>query len=100
MSTVQPFLVVFLIGAIIEAVIFMVNETKINTLTFMSNHFSTYSLAKAKITTNAVKLAHKLGIEKTNIAFLSAVEKVNPKIQSTLDAVELVRRAEAGMEVL
>lgn len=52
--------------------------------------------AKAKITANAVKLAHKLGIEKPNIAFLSAVEKVNPKISSTIDAVELVKRAEKG----
>ncbi len=52
--------------------------------------------AKAKITANAVELAHKLGIEKPNIAFVSAVEKVNPKIISTVDAEELVKRAETG----
>lgn len=52
--------------------------------------------AKAKITTNAVKLAHSLGIEKPNIAFLSAVEKVNPKIVSTVDARELADLANAG----
>lgn len=52
--------------------------------------------AKEKITANAVKLAHKLGIEKPNIAFLSAVEKINPKIQSTLDADELTKRALNG----
>lgn len=52
--------------------------------------------AKAKITANAVKLAHKLGIAKPNIAFLSAVEKINPKIISTVDADILTTRAEKG----
>ena len=52
--------------------------------------------AKGKITANAIKLAHSLGIEKPNIAFLSAVEKVNPKIVSTVDAKELADMANAG----
>ena len=51
---------------------------------------------KEKITRNAVRLAQKLGIERPNIAFLSAVETVNPKIPSTVDAAELVRRHAAG----
>lgn len=42
--------------------------------------------AKKKITKNCITLAHKLGIEKPNIAFLSALEKVNPKMPSTVDA--------------
>ncbi|MBR3150572.1 MAG: hypothetical protein IKF46_01140 [Erysipelotrichaceae bacterium] len=51
---------------------------------------------KEKITRNAVVLAHQLGIEKPNIAFLSAVEYVNPKIPSTVDAAELVKRHSEG----
>ena len=52
--------------------------------------------AKKKITKNAVKLAHALGIKEPNIAFLSAVEKVDPKIPSTVDAEQLVKCAEEG----
>lgn len=44
---------------------------------------------KIKITNNAIKLAHILGIEKPNIGVLSALEKVNEKIQSTVDAKEV-----------
>ena len=41
---------------------------------------------KIKITQNAINLANKLGIENPNVAVLSALEKVNPNIQSTVDA--------------
>lgn len=41
---------------------------------------------KIKITQNAIDLAHILGISYPNVAVLSALEKVNPKIQSTVDA--------------
>ncbi len=41
---------------------------------------------KIMITKNAIKLANNLGIEKPNIAVLSALEKVNPAIPSTVDA--------------
>lgn len=44
---------------------------------------------KIKITENAVTLAHTLGIEQPKIAVLSAVEVVNPKIQSTVDAAAM-----------
>jgi phosphate butyryltransferase len=50
---------------------------------------------KIRITKNAVGLAHLLGIEKPQIAFLSALEKVNPKIPST---VEMSRLAAFVME--
>ena len=52
--------------------------------------------AKEKITMNAVKIAHSLGIEKPNIAFLSAVETINPKIPSTVDADALAHLAAEG----
>ncbi len=44
---------------------------------------------KIKITKNTIKFAHILGIEKPNIGVLSALEKVNPKIQSTVDAEQV-----------
>ena len=47
---------------------------------------------KIKITENAVTLAHTLGIEQPNIAVLSAVEVVNPKIRNTVDAAAMCER--------
>jgi phosphate butyryltransferase len=51
---------------------------------------------KAAILRNAIELAHRLGIARPKVALISAVEKVNPKIRSTVDARELVRLAEQG----
>lgn len=45
--------------------------------------------AKAKITRNAVDLAHQLGIECPKVALLSAVEVVKESIPSTMDAVAI-----------
>lgn len=44
---------------------------------------------KIKITENAISLVHKLGITHPKIAVLSALEKVNPKIISTVEASEV-----------
>ncbi len=46
---------------------------------------------KHKILDNAVSLAHSLKITTPKIAILSATETPNPKIPSTIDAVELVK---------
>ncbi len=51
---------------------------------------------KVDIVQNAIYLAHVLGIERPNVAILSAVETVNPDIQSTLDAAALCKMAERG----
>ncbi len=51
---------------------------------------------KAHIIGNAVKVAHALGNEKPVVSCLCAVEKVNPKMQATLDAAELVERNKRG----
>jgi len=51
---------------------------------------------KRQIINNAVSVAHALGNSKPLVAVLSAIEKVNPKMQATLDAVELVRMYEEG----
>jgi phosphate acetyltransferase len=51
---------------------------------------------KADIAQNAIDLARVLGIETPKVAILSAVETINPKIQSTLDAAALCKMAERG----
>lgn len=52
--------------------------------------------AKRDIVQNAIDLAHALGIEVPRVALLSAVETVNPKIRSTLEAAALCKMAERG----
>jgi phosphate acetyltransferase len=51
---------------------------------------------KAAIIQNAVELAHVLGIERPRVAILCAVETVNPKMPSTLDAAALCKMADRG----
>lgn len=51
---------------------------------------------KQKIVENAVEIYHKLGYEKPKVAVLSCIEKVNPKMPSTVDAAELKARNERG----
>ncbi len=53
-------------------------------------------MAKADIIQNAIYLAHALGIEEPKVAILSATEKVNPAIPSTLDAAVLSKMADRG----
>jgi len=51
---------------------------------------------KVHIVQNAINLAHALGIPEPKVALLSAVETVNPKIKSTLDAAALCKMADRG----
>ncbi len=51
---------------------------------------------KRAILENAVELARALGIEVPKVACLSAVETVNPRIPSTIDAACLSKMAERG----
>lgn len=51
---------------------------------------------KVDIVQNAIDLACVLGIEQPKVAILSAVETVNPKIESTLEAAALCKMAERG----
>jgi len=51
---------------------------------------------KVDIVKNAIELAHTIGVEKPNIAILSAVETVTPKIVSTIDAAALCKMADRG----
>jgi phosphate acetyltransferase len=51
---------------------------------------------KADIVRNAIDLAHAIGIANPKVALLSAVELVNPKIKSTVDAAALCKMADRG----
>jgi len=51
---------------------------------------------KVDIIQNAIELAHIIGVPQPKVAILSAVETVNAKIQSTLDAAALCKMADRG----
>jgi len=51
---------------------------------------------KVHIVQNAIDLAHALGIAKPKVAILSAMETVNPKVQSTVEAGALCKMADRG----
>ncbi len=51
---------------------------------------------KRDIVQNAIDLARVMGIETPRVAVLSAVETINPKLRSTLDAAALCKMADRG----
>jgi phosphotransacetylase/acyl dehydratase len=51
---------------------------------------------KRDIVQNAIDLARVMGIETPRVALLSAVETINPQLQSTLDAAALCKMADRG----
>lgn len=51
---------------------------------------------KADIVRNAIGLAHILGVPLPYVAILAAVELVNPRMQTTLDAAALCKMADRG----
>jgi phosphate acetyltransferase len=51
---------------------------------------------KVDIVQNAIDLAHALGITHPKVAILSAVETINSKIPSTIDAAALCKMADRG----
>ena len=51
---------------------------------------------KVDIVQNAIDLAHALGIEPPLVAILSAMETVNPKVPSTIEAAALCKMADRG----
>lgn len=52
--------------------------------------------AKVDIVQNAIDLARVLGVDVPKVAILAAVETVNPRMQSTLDAASLCKMADRG----
>jgi phosphate acetyltransferase len=51
---------------------------------------------KVHIVQNAIDLAHALRIEEVRVAILSAMETVNPKVPSTIEAAALCKMADRG----
>jgi len=51
---------------------------------------------KADIVRNAIDLAHALGVAEPKVAILAAIETINPRMQSTLDAAALCKMADRG----
>ena len=51
---------------------------------------------KVHIVQNAIDLAHALGITEVRVAILSAMETVNPKVPSTVEAAALCKMADRG----
>jgi phosphate acetyltransferase len=51
---------------------------------------------KVHIVQNAIDLAHALGLEQPKVAILSAMETVNPKVPSTVEAAALCKMADRG----
>lgn len=52
---------------------------------------------KKQIIENAIQVANALGNDNPKVSVLAAVEKVNPKMQATVDAVELVEMNNKGL---
>jgi phosphate acetyltransferase len=51
---------------------------------------------KVDIVQNAIDLAHALGVAEVRVAILSAMETVNPKVPSTVEAAALCKMADRG----
>jgi phosphate acetyltransferase len=51
---------------------------------------------KIDIVQNAIDLAHALGVAEVRVAILSAMETVNPKVPSTIEAAALCKMADRG----
>jgi phosphate acetyltransferase len=51
---------------------------------------------KMHIVQNAIDMAHALGFSQPKVAILSAMETVNPKVQSTVEAAALCKMADRG----
>ena len=51
---------------------------------------------KVDIVQNAIDLAHAMGVAEVRVAILSAMETVNPKVPSTLEAAALCKMADRG----
>jgi phosphate acetyltransferase len=51
---------------------------------------------KVDIVQNAIDLARAMGVEQVRVAILSAMETVNPKVPSTIEAAALCKMADRG----
>ena len=65
-------------------------------LTDMAINIAPTLAEKVCIVQNAIDCAHAIGIAQPRVAILAAVEVVNPKLQSTVDAAALCKMADRG----
>jgi phosphotransacetylase/acyl dehydratase len=65
-------------------------------LTDMAVNIAPSLAEKIDIVQNAIDCAHVIGIAQPRVAILAAVEVVNPRLQSTVDAAALCKMAERG----
>lgn len=72
------------------------NYTKLLTVTDAAMNIAPDLSAKRQIVENAVNTLLKLGIKNPKVAAVCAIEKLNPKMQATVDAVELTKLSRAG----
>lgn len=78
---------------------FVIDAPTLDHLLFVSDaaiNIAPDLMAKVDITQNAIDLAQACGIATPKVGILSAVETVNPAIQSTLDAAILSKMADRG----
>jgi len=72
------------------------NYEKLILITDVAMNIAPTLIQKAMITQNAIKVARALECEKPKVAILSAVEMVNEKMPSTVDAAILSKMADRG----
>ena len=65
-------------------------------LTDMAINITPSLAEKVGIVQNAIECAHVIGIAQPRVAILAAVEVVNPRLQSTVDAAALCKMAQRG----
>lgn len=79
---------VFVVDAPMYSRILLISDAAINICPALED--------KIDIVQNAIWLAQALGDPQPRVAILSAIETVNPKIRSTIDAASLCKMAERG----
>ncbi len=62
----------------------------------LSHHIAPDLTDKVDIVQNAIDLGHALRFEEVRVAILSAMETVNPKVPSTIEAAALCKMADRG----
>lgn len=79
--------------------VFVIDDADYDKLFYVSDaaiNIAPDLIDKKDITQNSIDFCKSLGVELPKVAILSAVEKVNPAMQSTLDAAALCKMADRG----
>lgn len=79
--------------------VFAIDDSDYDKLLYVSDaaiNITPNLVDKKDITQNCIDFCNSLGVDVPKVAILSAVEKVNPAMQSTLDAAALCKMADRG----